>query len=157
MELQEYLLADETVHCRAEVEYGDTYSDGELVCTDTRLVLARERGILDIDLDCVEEISYSSGSIPWEYIGWTVLFVLIGLLGWLLAPEFLPGQLFGPIAVFAVVATVVAIYEAIRRRNPTLKIRTTTRSHVFRGDELAAFPNEIRQFDSGAGEGETDA
>jgi len=155
MELREYLGADEEVRCRADVEYGDTYRDGELVCTDHRLVLARDSGVLDIDLDSIEEISFTSGSIPWEYVGWTVLFVLVGLLGWLLAPEFLPGQLFGPILAFAAVATVVAVYETVRRRNPTLEIRTTTRSHVFRGDQLAAFPSEIRRFDTGAGEDET--
>jgi hypothetical protein len=155
MELEEYLLADEEVRCRADVEYGDTYRDGELVCTEHRLVLARDRGILDIDLDSVEEISYSGGSVPWEYIGWSVLFVLIGLLGWLLAPMFLPGQLFGPIAAFAVIATIVAVYETIRRYNPTLEVRTTTRSHVFRGDKLAAFPDEIRQFDTVTDEGDT--
>lgn len=148
MELEEYLLSDEEIHHQSSVEYGDFYVDGDLACTDHRLVLVRDSGTLDISLDSVEEISFRDGALPWEYVGWLVLFVLIGLLGWLATPAFLPGNLFLPVGLFSAIATVVAVYEIIRRRLPALEVKTGTREHVFWGEGLSEFPNEIRQFEA---------
>ena len=146
MDVAQYTQDGENVYCQTTIQKGETETDGSLACSDTRLIFAGKRKVVDIRLNAIHEIVYQPNPMPWGYILGTVGLLLMSLLLHLLAPNipFLPPELATVVAVLIVIPSIVLAATAYNAMTETLIIRTPQNEHKFRGGGLSEFPHAIR-------------
>lgn len=158
MDVDDYVLPEETEYCRTDtsIKMRTNEGDGTLVCTDSRLVFSQEQNlfedqfdekVIDIQTDSIEEIEYRPRNVQWLKILGAVALMMGAAALWFQVPEIqdLERDLRQIASVALAIGGIGVVVGAIFNIKPTLIVRTTTSSHEFRGGDLGGFPHAIRR------------
>lgn len=146
MNLDSYTQPGEEIHYRTQTKKGDNRKEGELACTDTRLLFITNKSALDVQLSSIDEIKYSKKPIEWGKIIATIILLIFGGISLVVVSEVekIPNSIGAFIALGGVIMAVALLIEAFLAMKDTLIIRTNQNAHKFTSGDLENFPHAIR-------------